>query len=87
MPDEQTTAPATEASRVERDLLYLLVDPSEHQPLWSIPDLGRELEEPIDVSDAVNGLHRAGLIHRTSDGFVFASRAGIRATQMTGLVI
>jgi len=36
---------------------------------------------------AVNGLLRAGLIHKTSDGFVFAARAGVRAVQMVGHVI
>jgi hypothetical protein len=69
----------------ERELLYLLTDPTDNQPLWTVDDLARELEDPC-VSDAVGALHRAGLIHRTTDGFVFATRAAVRHIQIVGRI-
>jgi hypothetical protein len=64
-------------------VLYHLTTPEDGQPLWSVDDLNREMERR-DVIDYLNGLHRAGLIYRTRDGFVFATRAAVR---MVGLVI
>jgi Mn-dependent DtxR family transcriptional regulator len=54
--------------------------------MWPVEDIGREMEstEPIV---AVRGLHRAGLIHKTSDGYVFATRSAVRMVQMVGHVI
>ena len=66
---------------MERDVLYLLTEPEDCQPLWSVDDIGRELEDR-DPMVPIRGLLRAGLIHRTSDGFVFASRAGVRMAQL-----
>jgi len=40
-----------------------------------------------DVIDYVNGLHRAGLVNKTSDGYVFATRPAFRLVQMVGQVI
>jgi hypothetical protein len=34
------------------------------------------LESEDDAEVAVDALHRAGLLYKTGDGFVFASRAG-----------
>jgi hypothetical protein len=70
---------------VERNVLYHLTTPEDGQPLWSIEDLNREMERR-DVIDYVNGLHRAGLVNRTSDGFVFATRAAVRIVQIIGHV-
>ena len=75
---------------IERDVLYLLTGSNDNQPLWSVEDIGREMELPdgaIHAVDAVRGLHCAGLIHRTSDGYVFATRAAVRMVEMVGQVI
>jgi hypothetical protein len=82
MPEQQLT-PATEDHDRERELLILLTSAHEGQPLWSIEDLGRELGV-FDVIDTVNSLHRAGLINRTAEGFVFATRAAVRQSQIYG---
>jgi hypothetical protein len=73
--------------RVERDVLYLLTGEHESQPLWFVLDLGRELRNMAETEVAVDGLQRAGLIYKTSDGFVFASRAGSRAAHLVGHIL
>ncbi len=88
MPDEQPIRDvAVEVNRIERDVLYLLTYPQDNEPIWSVEDIGREIESPANADDAVASLHRAGLIHRTSDGFVFATRPAVRLIQMVGHVI
>jgi Mn-dependent DtxR family transcriptional regulator len=88
MPDEHPISdPAAVLDRVERDVLYLLTEPDGIQPIWSVEDLGRAMEQSGYTVDAVHGLHRAGLIHKTSDGFVFATRAGVRMVQIIGHVV
>jgi hypothetical protein len=81
MHDESSYDPACAYDVMERDVLYLLTEPNDCQPIWSAEDIGRAIEskEPMTF---VRGLLRAGLIHRTSDGFVFASRAGVRMAQL-----
>ena len=72
----------------ERDALYLLV-PGEDQDgmvLWSMEDLGREMDY-FDPESVIYPLVRAGLVNKTSDGHVFATRAGVRAVAMIGKVI
>jgi hypothetical protein len=87
MPDAQPIPdPAAVARETERDILYALANPDDNQPLWSLEDLAREMEDP-GVVDAVDALHRAGLVHRTLDGYVFASRAAVRQIQLVGLVV
>jgi len=55
---------------------------SESPGLWSVAELGLEVGDELQAIDAIEALHRAGLIHRTSDGFVFATRAAIRASEL-----
>lgn len=89
MPDEKAipTLPSRDdTDTVQRDILYALTEPGDNQPLWSVEDLARELEDRC-VIDSVCALHRAGLINRTSDGYVFATRAAVRHIQLVGRVI
>lgn len=84
MPDEQPTAePCERARQNESAILYALTNPDEIQPLWTIEDLAREIEDP-EVIYLVKALQRAGLVHRTSDGHVFASRAAVRHIEIIG---
>jgi hypothetical protein len=85
MPDPDDTCTLAERYDVrERDVLYLLTN---GLPIWSVEDIGRDIEDEAGAEDAVRGLHRAGLVHRTSDGFVFATRAGFRMVEIVGKVI
>jgi hypothetical protein len=83
MPDEQPTPLEKDHSAVELHIIYLLTDPDDNQPLWALEDLARELGEP-EIIDYVRRLQEAGLLHRTSDGHVFASRAAVRQVQIVG---
>jgi hypothetical protein len=71
---------------LERALLYLLTDP-DHQPtLWSVADIGRELDY-FDPESIVYPLRNAGLVHKTADGFVFATAAAFRMVRIVGHVV
>lgn len=83
MPDAQ---PTRSLDSIERDVLYLLTGQNGGPGIWSVADLGREIESDDDAQIAVEGLQRAGLAHRTSDGFALATRAAVRAIEFTGHV-
>lgn len=67
--------------QVEHRVLYLLI---EEQPLWSIGDLGREVESEDDAHVAVQELLGAGLVERAGDGCVFATRPAVRLVELIG---
>jgi len=84
MPDEQPIPDPGERYRQrELEIIYLLTDPTDNQPLWTLEDLAREMDER-DIMAYVRPLQEAGLIHRTSDGHVFASRPAVRQVQIVG---
>jgi hypothetical protein len=78
---EPTLMPAENQTRTESTIMTLLLVPDDQRP-WSTEELIREIGRPNDVHNAICSLHGVGLIHRTSDGFVFATRA---ATHLDGL--
>jgi Mn-dependent DtxR family transcriptional regulator len=84
--DDLDYDPGTAYDEAERNVLYLLTGLGDSQQLWSVPDLAREMDCP-NVIDYVRGLRRAGLVNETTDGFVFATRAGVRMVQMVGHVV
>ena len=69
---------------IERDIVYLLTDPHEVQPVWSLADVGREVESEERAKIAIDGLRRAGLVNRMIDGHVVATRAAVRMVQLVG---
>jgi hypothetical protein len=84
MPDDQRIPdPEEEEARVEGDILNLLID-AENQRPWSIEEVIREHGNRQDALDGINRLHSAGLLHRTTEGFVFATRAALRYSQIGG---
>ena len=78
---EPTLMPAESQARTESTIMTLLLIHEDQRP-WSTDELIREIGRPNDVHNAISSLHGVGLIHRTSDGFVFATRA---ATHLDGL--
>jgi Mn-dependent DtxR family transcriptional regulator len=81
MQDEDMPNLAREYDEKERDIVYLLTEPGDCQSIWSVEDIGREMETD-DPMALIHGLIRAGLVNRTRDGFVFATRAGVRMAQL-----
>jgi hypothetical protein len=84
MPDQHPIPDLAErARRTELEIVYLLTNPDDNQPLWTLEDLAREMDES-DILSYIAPLQRAGLVHRTSDGHVFASRATVHQIQLVG---
>jgi predicted transcriptional regulator len=71
-----------ENDRLAEVVLDLLVNEANQRP-WSERELALELGNASAAADAITNLRAAGLIHRTSDGFVFAARAAIRYSELT----
>jgi hypothetical protein len=67
---------------LERDALYLMTD-EHYPPIWSVAEIGQQLEY-FDPEAVIRPLCNAGLVHRTSDGFVFATAAAFRMVQIVG---
>jgi hypothetical protein len=86
MPDKNPIRDvAAELDATEREVVYLLT--GDDLPIWSVRDLGRVLEVGKRIKDSVRSLRANGLVHQTSDGFVFATRAAWRMVEIVGQVI
>jgi hypothetical protein len=72
---------AGEEKRFDQAVLDLLL----HQTTpWAIGELERQIGNTLAVADALDRLYGDGLIHRLSDGFVFATRAATRTAELLG---
>jgi hypothetical protein len=82
---DESMPEAREFDAMEREALYLLTDPGRWPPVWSMDDIGRQIEteEPEAV---VRPLRNAGLLHRTGD-CVFATPAAYRMVGLVGHVV
>jgi hypothetical protein len=67
---------------VEPLVLRLLLEQGDVR-LWSLDELVAELGDEPAVLNALAALQGAGLVHR-ADGFVFASRAAARCSELIG---
>jgi hypothetical protein len=63
-----------------RGVLQSLI--AEDRP-WTVEELIREKGERIEVEDAIAELHAAGLLNRINKRVVCASRAAIRADELS----
>jgi hypothetical protein len=84
MPDASIPNVAERYDALEQNILYRLTN---GLPIWSVQDLGRDLDDSAGVEDAIYGLRTAGLVHQTSDGFVFATRPAFRMVEIVGKVL
>jgi hypothetical protein len=89
MPDENPTpgAPWNRAERdwgnMERDVVYLLTAPCRQPTVWSVADIGREIEY-FDPEALVRPLCGKGLLHHISEGFVVATPAAFHMADLVG---
>jgi len=84
MPDEQPTQDFHDGeANAEWAVLNLLIDDEEQRP-WSVEEIVRERGDRLEALDAIDRLQATGLIHRTGDGFIFATRPAIRFSQIAG---
>jgi hypothetical protein len=82
MPDDKSTlSPAEQEQNTDGTILLLLTLNDAQRP-WSVEEVIRELGSRNNAIDAIARLHGVGLIHRTSDDFVWATRAAIRADEI-----
>jgi len=79
MPETQPT-PSTPRSP-DWIVLDLLLDREEQRP-WSADEVARAIGNPVAAADAIANLQAAGLIHHTSDGFVFVTRAAAQLNEL-----
>ncbi len=84
MPDQQSIPDqATEEARADWFVLDLLLNNDVQRP-WATAEVIREYGHDTNAVDALGRLYGVGLIHKTTDGFVFASRAAIRYSELAG---
>jgi len=83
MPDENPTR-VRDFGDMELDALYLLTDPKRLPTIWSVADVGREIEYH-DPEAVLRPLVNAGLLHRIGE-CVFATPAAFHCVSLTGQV-
>jgi predicted transcriptional regulator len=66
----------------EWSVLELLL--GDEQRPTTMQEIAREIGNSVIASDAIASLGRAGLIHRTRDGFIFATRAAVHYHAIAG---
>lgn len=69
--------------KIDQAVLDLLLHADAAGP-WAEAELVREIGDDVAVADALARLHGAGLVHHLRENFVFATRAALRADQLSG---
>jgi hypothetical protein len=72
-------------SALERETVYALTNP-DRPAILSLENIGQMLETD-DPGAVVTPLVRAGLVHRSSEDYVFASPAAFKWVQLVGHVV
>jgi hypothetical protein len=79
MQDQRIRTVADEETQADQAVLGLLLTDS--AAIWSVEEMVSEIGNSIHVTDSINRLAARRLIHRL-DGFVFATRAAAKATDL-----
>jgi len=79
MQDQRIQTVADEEAQTDQAVLGLLLTDS--AAIWAVEEMASEIGNPIHVTDSINRLAAIGLVHRL-DGFVFATRAAAKATEL-----
>ena len=79
MQDQRIQTVADEEAQTDQAVLGLLLTDS--AAIWSVEEMASEIGNPLHVTDSINRLAAIGLVHRF-DGFVFATRAAAKATEL-----
>ncbi len=82
-PGENLTRGERDWGNMERDVIYLLTSPESEPTVWSVADIGREIEY-FDPEALVRPLCGVGLLHQISDGFVVATPAAFHMASLVG---
>jgi hypothetical protein len=77
MPETPPARSPTSEESHDWAVLECLLDPKEQRP-WSVEEMVLERKDRVATLDAIDRLYRAGLIHRTSDDHIWATRAAVR---------
>ena len=80
MQDKAIRTLAEQDAEIDDVVLGLLLD--SHAGLWSVSELEREIGDRVAAQDSLARLYGAGLAHRLSEGFVFATRAALRGSAL-----
>jgi hypothetical protein len=78
MHDQSSLTAAERENQLDGVLLGQLLHLDNHRP-WSVDEIATDLGR--DVTDSLERLHAAGLIHRL-DRFVWASRAAVVSSEL-----
>jgi hypothetical protein len=81
----ENPTPDRDFSVLDRETIYLMTD-REQPPIWTLADIGRELEYH-DPEAIVRPLVNAGLLYRTGEDYVFATPAAFKMVAMVGHVV
>jgi len=79
--NDELTAAAHDDEAIDQAILGLLLHDRSATP-WAVEELVREIGDALGVEDSLARLYGAGLVHRIPEGFVFATRAAVRAHQL-----
>jgi hypothetical protein len=86
MPDDNPNEQLRHWDALEREAVYVMTDPQRYAPIWSVADLGRELETR-DPDAVLRPLVNAGLVHRIGNDVVFASASAFKMVALVGQVV